>query len=221
MFDRHSFRSMWKVIREHIKDNPALWIQTGVLFITLVVLAITLGVLVWQVSVMRDEVNLMRDEVKLRQRPFFGLTRPEVQFLDKDPDVTKHEIFFTMNFENKGPVPANAIKIDQKLYYVKKDLKIEKPGNQLFKSYKAEGISILSNQIYPRPYMEHLKTLEDKLFKEYGELTKPGFLLILTDIKYHGMKEEPQYFQETVYLFEWVPAHAKKGVFHLLKSKSN
>lgn len=192
-------------------------------------LILTLAVLVYgvyqtmdEIDLMRDEINLTRDEIKVRQRPFFGLTRPEVRFFDEDPDVKKHEILFIMNFENKGPIPANSVKIDQALFFVKEDLEIgEKPEGQLFRNYKAEGISILPNQMYPIHYMENLKTLKDKLFKEYGEPTKPGYLYIHTYLKYYGIKKEPQYFQETVYLFEWAPAYSKEGVFHLYLSKSN
>lgn len=197
---------MWKVIKDHIKNNPALC-QT-------VVLALTLGVLIWQTC-------LTTGEIKIRQRPFFGLTKPEVEFLDKDPDDNKHEIFFTMNFENKGPVPANDIEIKQKLYFVKEDQKIKEPKTELFNHYEAKGISILPNQTYPKHYMEHLNTFRNKLFHKYGEPTKPGFLYIHTYISYHGIKEKPKYFQETLYSFEWVPAHTKKGVFHLLRSTSN
>ena len=199
-----------------------LWVKEPLHFLTLVVYTLILIVLIWQVWTMRDEINLVRDEIRVRQRPFFGLTIPQVQFRDKDADVTKHEVVFTMNFENKGPVQANGIKIDQELYYVKKDYKIEKPKEQLFNYYRSpKDISILPNHMYPKKYMENLKTLKDKLFKEYGEPTKPGYLYIHTYVKYYGIKKEPLYFQETVYLFEWAPAHTKEGVFHLYLSKSN
>lgn len=125
-----------------------------------------------------------------------------------------------MNFENKGSVPANGIRIYQE-YFLIKEFGEKPEGEPIASGELAKGISILPNQMYLIPSMTHLKTLKDKLFKEYGQLTEPGFLYIHTDIKYHGIKEKPQYFQDTVYLFRWFPAHAEKEVFHLLESKSN
>jgi hypothetical protein len=184
--------------------------------IVLAVLIITLGVMVWQ-------VYLMRDEIKLRQRPFFGLIRPKIQFFDKDTDVTKHEIKFTMNFENKGPVPANGIKIDIALFIFKEEPKSWR--KRKYKSFEernlAKDISILPDQMYPISCTRNLKEVEDNVPRDDKGLTTPRYLYIHTTIEYHGVKKEPKYFQETLYVFNWSPACNKIIGNYLRFSKSN
>lgn len=222
-----------EAMEKQIKDNTSCstsWVDRGVL----IVLALTLVALVWQTSLTRDEIdlmkkeiNLMGDEIKVRQRPFFGLIKPGIEYFRKDTDPTKHEIAFIFNFENSGPVPANDVTISQEYFLIKEDevsalISGKKPkGEPVEKTQLASGISILPHQVYPISAMTHLKTLKDTLSEEFGEPTKPGYLYIHTDVKYRGMQMKPEYFQDTVYLFRWFPAHAEKEVFSLLGSKSN